>query len=209
MISQFFLYFFERYFEFDFFYFQIRIIGVLSVKSDSSDLTCYYKFPLSNENAEIDYEIQAAPAIAVHFIAASENFDMTYSAAFVLCNMIVREDGRLPLQVTFSSHSERSYEELERVDFVDVHYTNRTENSHQEKFMTVCGQTLHHNYNKYLALIEFVEFYLMMGVNHFTFYNTSSSSEVNKVLSYYESLGIVTVLQWKLPSIYAFERNLR
>ncbi|XP_048513387.1 uncharacterized protein LOC105690879 [Athalia rosae] len=49
----------------------------------------------------------------------------------------------------------------------------------------------------------------MQGVNHFTFYNKSVSTDVSKVFQYYANKGIATILQWKLPSIYQFELTLR
>lgn len=67
----------------------------------------------------------------------------------------------------------------------------------------------HHEYDRALHLVEYIEYHLMLGVNHFTFYNESVSPEVDKVLSHYADKGIATVLNWKLPSIYKFELTLR
>lgn len=49
----------------------------------------------------------------------------------------------------------------------------------------------------------------MLGVGHFTFYNESVTSEVSKVFNHYEKLGVATILNWQLPSLYKFELTLR
>lgn len=176
---------------------------------DKSELTCYYEFPpdpsFFTANKTVILE---SPAIDVKIVAETENFGMAYSAAFVLCKMITTYDDRLPLKVTFSSESGKTYD-LDNVDFVDVHYTKRTSTLDQDRFMSVCIPSLHHNYDKHINLIEFVEFYRMMGVDHFFFYNTSVSKEVSDVLTYYKDLDVATVIQWQLPSHYVFERTLR
>uniref|UniRef100_A0ABD2WWF6 Glycosyltransferase family 92 protein n=1 Tax=Trichogramma kaykai TaxID=54128 RepID=A0ABD2WWF6_9HYME len=48
----------------------------------------------------------------------------------------------------------------------------------------------------------------MMGVNHFTFYNTSITKEVSNVLAYYRNESFITVLPWKIPPKYKFEKDL-
>ncbi|KAL7295950.1 hypothetical protein TKK_0010800 [Trichogramma kaykai] len=48
-----------------------------------------------------------------------------------------------------------------------------------------------------------------MGVNHFTFYNTSITKEVSNVLAYYRNESFITVLPWKIPPKYKFEKDLR
>lgn len=54
--------------------------------------------------------------------------------------------------------------------------------------MAVCVQDLHHQFDKHLELITFVEFYKLMGVTRFTFYNTSVTPKVDEVLNHYKVL---------------------
>ena len=49
-------------------------------------------------------------------------------------------------------------------------------------------------------LIEFIEVARLFGADRIHFYNYQTSSSAEKVLRYYEKLGIVTVLPWKLDS---------
>lgn len=189
--------------------FQIRIIAIMDVDSESSSLTCHYKFSKDHHFAKSRKVYMESPAVGVRIIAKTENFGMQYSAAFVLCRLVTADDGRLPLQIAFSSSSGQTSEDVGKQSFVNVHYTTRIDSRDQGRFMAACVPSLHHDYDKYANLIEFVEFYRMMGVEHFSFYNTSVTEEVSRVLAYYENEGLATVLHWQLPPRYLYERNLR
>ena len=179
---------------------QIRIIAILPVIYDNAPLTCYYKY---NETL-----IRQAPAIATHIIAPTENLGMANSAAFVLCEALTLEDDTtLPWQVSFAADTSTDQQKI--LEFVDVHYSDRTTTLDQNKFMAVCVPSLHHGFDKWANLVEFVEFYRMMGVEHFTFYKTSVSGQVESVLDYYERKGLATIMKWQLPPRYVYERNLR
>ncbi|KAJ8309926.1 hypothetical protein KUTeg_011791 [Tegillarca granosa] len=48
-------------------------------------------------------------------------------------------------------------------------------------------------------LIQFIELSKILGATHFTFYKHNISETVEKILSYYQNLGEVEVVNWKLP----------
>jgi hypothetical protein len=49
------------------------------------------------------------------------------------------------------------------------------------------------------AVIEFIEYHKSMGVSNFIFYVASVSEEVEKVLAYYRTQGVMVVVPWILP----------
>ena len=49
------------------------------------------------------------------------------------------------------------------------------------------------------TLIEFVELTKILGANHFMFYAHQIPREIQKVLRYYERIGVATVIPWDLP----------
>ena len=51
-------------------------------------------------------------------------------------------------------------------------------------------------------LLEWMEFNLILGVNHFTFYLHSASSAVRQILELYRQRGVVTIVPWQLPPIF-------
>lgn len=52
------------------------------------------------------------------------------------------------------------------------------------------------NYSATNRLIQTIESYRYFGVDHFTIYKTSVSSEVEKVLKYYEAMNLTEVITW-------------
>ena len=48
-------------------------------------------------------------------------------------------------------------------------------------------------------IVEFVELSQILGAEHITFYDYNANEDLLKVLNYYQSKGIVTVLPWHLP----------
>ncbi|UYV81799.1 hypothetical protein LAZ67_20002488, partial [Cordylochernes scorpioides] len=64
--------------------------------------------------------------------------------------------------------------------------------------LALCIQPIHGNFNRATWLIEFIEFYTMMGVEHFFFYIYQVGNNVQKVLDHYEALGRLTQQPWRL-----------
>ncbi|XP_078381317.1 beta-1,4-galactosyltransferase galt-1-like [Oculina patagonica] len=48
-------------------------------------------------------------------------------------------------------------------------------------------------------LVEFIELSHILGVTHFTFYDSKSSEKTKKILRYYTEKGLLTVYPWDLP----------
>lgn len=49
------------------------------------------------------------------------------------------------------------------------------------------------------SLIEFIEFSLLLGAEHFYFYDFQLSYDVQRVLNYYNQRNLTTILPWHLP----------
>ena len=54
--------------------------------------------------------------------------------------------------------------------------------------------------SNFKELIEWIELTMLLGVEHFTFYNESMSKITEQVLSYYSIRGLAEVLPWQLPT---------
>ncbi|XP_035713740.1 uncharacterized protein LOC110857308 isoform X2 [Folsomia candida] len=76
--------------------------------------------------------------------------------------------------------------------------------------ISACLQPIYTNENvttiNPLRLIEWLEFQLMMGVQHFTFYNISANPIISKVLKSYKE---VSILPWNIPFILPNEIRAR
>ncbi|XP_015589503.1 uncharacterized protein LOC107265042 [Cephus cinctus] len=198
---------------------EIRIIAVLDLERNDKPLMCHYKY---KNDGTTDFVFERRPATKVK--AMDENWNLKYSAFFVLCDLTLPKHldyatlynkNHFPVGVTISEDRGVDNDEYtgkpEKVPFVNITYPMRGTIHYYENdmFLSVCVPALHSNYNRALFFVEFIEYYLMMGAGHFTFYNSSVSPEVNKILEYYTNNGIATTLQWKLPPYYIYEKTLR
>ena len=62
--------------------------------------------------------------------------------------------------------------------------------------MAACIKPMFNGFNKAMSLVEFVEFYKLLGVSHFVFYNQWIGENVIKVLDYYQKKGEVTIMRY-------------
>jgi hypothetical protein len=49
-----------------------------------------------------------------------------------------------------------------------------------------------------LRLLEFIEFFILLGIKHFTFYTQNIPANILKILKHYENAGLVTLINWPL-----------
>jgi len=65
--------------------------------------------------------------------------------------------------------------------------------------MTVCIRPLFFGHRVGISLVEFIEFYRIIGADKFFFYNYFIETEDRQILKYYEDIGVVEVFHWTLP----------
>lgn len=63
--------------------------------------------------------------------------------------------------------------------------------------ISVCVPPLFGNIDS-LRLLEFIEFSILLGIKHFTFYTQNIPANILKILKHYENAGLVTVINWPL-----------
>ena len=64
---------------------------------------------------------------------------------------------------------------------------------------TICLRPIHFNKTAAFDIVEWVEYYRIMGVDHFVIYNFTSDPLTDKVLRYYMNAGLLDVVQWHVP----------
>ncbi|KAG7213583.1 hypothetical protein KM043_002838 [Ampulex compressa] len=192
----------------------VRIVAILPLNTKPDSLDCIYRY----ENGGGRENVRRSPAGRVRPIA--ENWDLKYSAFFVLCAIevpgnVIREGfdthGRfLPSKVSLGRKDDAGKSPNE-TSFVNIRYpkSGSLRDGRKQELLAVCVPVFHHQYDRPLHLIEFIEYYRMLGAGHFTFYESSASSNVRNVLRRYSDRGNVTVLRWKLHPRYVSEMTLR
>ena len=69
--------------------------------------------------------------------------------------------------------------------------------------LSVCVPPLFGNIDS-LRLLEFIEFSILLGIKHFTFYTQNITGNILKILKHYENAGLVTVINWSLTMAEEF-----
>ena len=75
---------------------------------------------------------------------------------------------------------------------------------------TICLRPIHFRETAAYDIVEWVEYYRLMGVDYFMIYNFTSDPLTDKILNYYVKSGIMEVVQWHvpdhvIPSIHYYE----
>lgn len=68
---------------------------------------------------------------------------------------------------------------------------------YQRRF-TVCLSPVF-QYDNIFQMVEWIELNRILGAEKFVFYNYSTGEHVNKAIKYYVKLGLIDVIQWKIP----------
>ncbi|KAJ8302688.1 hypothetical protein KUTeg_019084 [Tegillarca granosa] len=117
-----------------------------------------------------------------------EGHGKKYTSAFYTCDLPKSANG-YPYALSLVTEKCQKPENIVPVR----HYTKETYE------FTVCVTPFNFNYSRAYELVEMIELNRILGANHFVFYNYSINKNVERVLNYYKTKGIVEVLTWNLP----------
>lgn len=117
-----------------------------------------------------------------------ENWSLPYTAAFILCEIPTTLEPTHAMPV-LNGEVDRSSSLSVRVFPKGPPVGN----------LSVCVKPFHYEFNRAVWLVEFIEFYRLLGTDQFIFYNHTVGPDVQEVLTFYQNLGVVTVLPWALP----------
>ena len=91
------------------------------------------------------------------------------------------------------------------ISWVPVKYPPEKKDKQANRSMGLCVKPLHNQFNRAVWMVEFIEFYNILGVTHFVFYNHSVGPDVDQVLRHYQSHNSanlsLTILSWNLPVV--------
>lgn len=134
----------------------------------------------------------ASVTVAAKVKVIRENWNLKYSACFVICPLPKEPPtaDRVPETVSVVAR-------LKAAPTNRILVQNRPEGRAKDKeLLAVCVKPLHYDYNRVLQLVEFIELYKLLGASHVTLYNDTLGAEAGCALKYYETKGLVTVLPW-------------
>ncbi|XP_075917745.1 beta-1,4-galactosyltransferase galt-1-like [Petromyzon marinus] len=169
-----------------------RIIGIAN-QYEPNVLSCHF---CCRGHSEI---LTVTASAYVH----SDHFDFPYGTADFLCTEPLDcEPGHVSVQRM------RTIPDEEEAEWVFMPVRNRLymPPTITQEF-SVCISTLFGNYGNVLQFVQAIEMYRILGAGRVTVYNTSCSSELNKVLLYYIKTGLVEVVQWPITDYVRVSRG--
>ncbi|XP_075915524.1 beta-1,4-galactosyltransferase galt-1-like [Petromyzon marinus] len=169
-----------------------RIIGIAN-RYEPDVLSCHF---CCRGHSEI---LTVTASAYVH----SDHFDFPYGTADFLCTEPLDcEPGHVSVQRM------RTIPDEEEAEWVFMPVRNRLymPPTFTQEF-SVCISTLFGNYGNVLQFVQAIEMYRILGAGRVTVYNTSCSSELNKVLLYYIKTGLVEVVQWPITDYVRVSRG--
>ncbi|XP_050303883.1 uncharacterized protein LOC126741505 [Anthonomus grandis grandis] len=130
-----------------------------------------------------------------------EHWNLYYSAYYLFCPLELDES--VPDVVSVLTSPNQEPENMLKIirNYVGDAQWDPFELSLMVDNMAVCVKPLHYDYNKVMEILEFIELYRIMGVNHFFLYNHTVGPQVDCILRHYEREGLVTILPWQLPIV--------
>jgi len=181
----------------------IRVIGATKTKR-SDKVWCRLHYGSSIEMKSLKdtgYDDGDLPPLVVPggVTIIRENWNLKYSACFVLCSLPVPVK-YVPRSVSIVSRDDFEMEAGAASNQLPVlnHDTGTGSVEVNSTEIGICVKPMHFHYNKTLELLEFIEMNKILGVTKFTFYNDTVSPEVSCVLNHYIEEGTVVVLPWRL-----------
>ncbi|XP_039290740.1 uncharacterized protein LOC111043913 [Nilaparvata lugens] len=125
--------------------------------------------------------------------AIREHWNLTYSAFYVFCPLNGIET--VPHSVSLVNNP---YRLIPCTNRLFVHNNlKKGNNKPNDITMAICVKPLHHYYDNTMVLLQFLEYYQLLGVSHVLLYNDTSSAATSCLLKDYERRGVVSVLPWQ------------
>ena len=118
----------------------------------------------------------------------------SYKPVIVTCSL---PDERYPTHVSIVDLNQA---ELPPLDYVPI--SDNIPLKDRKRNFTMCLSPLHGNPSSALNLIQYFELNRILGADYFIVYNHSQyDRKNNELLNYYQQLGFVEIVQWKLPAL--------
>ncbi|XP_012217351.1 uncharacterized protein [Linepithema humile] len=165
------------------------IVRVISATKTRGPERVWCRFWYQQQNGA---NVTASVTVAAKVKVIRENWNLKYSACFVICP--------LPKESPMTNKVPEAVSVVARLRAAP---TNRilVQNRHESRTngkesLAICVKPLHYYYNRVLQLVEFIELHRLLGATHVTLYNDTVGAAAGCALKYYESKDLVTVLPW-------------
>lgn len=159
----------------------VRVIGATKTRGPEK-VWCRFVYQGGNASAPTYHTATVMARVKI----IRENWNLKYSACFVLCPVTAPEL-RVPYAVSVVSKLKAPAGNvlLVRNTDADPELANGTLITNIPDKIGVCVKPFHFEYDSALQLLEFLELNTILGVSHFTFYNHTLGPRASCVLQHY------------------------
>ncbi len=168
----------------------VRVIALLR-KADKPAMFCHFKIDKSSDPKKIN---SYASSMATYY-EMCENHGKDFGGWILSCE-VPTVINKPPCEVRLSLHSAYDIQLPGPIIHVPIILLQNKVSKRSD--FAVCIPPLF-GYIPSTTLIEFVELTKILGAQHFIFYAHQVPREIQKVLRYYEHIGVATVIPWDLP----------
>lgn len=128
----------------------------------------------------------------IHLFTVDWNRSFRYTSGYILCpvNMTANTSTIKKILVTTNRNKIGTFEDA--LPIMDIE---------QREFvaeLNVCMKPMWNDFHKVSLVVEFMEFYKMLGMNKIIVHKASVTADVEKVLKYYVNEGTMEVLPWTI-----------
>ncbi|KAG4072993.1 hypothetical protein HA402_009412 [Bradysia odoriphaga] len=166
----------------------IRVIGATKTRGPEK-VWCRLWYSVGPNNSTFE-----STSVMARVQIIRENWDLKYSACFVLCPLqapglevpyavsIVSKIRSPPGNLLLLRNTDQDFQVYKIAPNID---------QIPDK-IGVCIKPFHYNYDSALYLLEFLEMYSLLGVSHFTFYNHTLGPDAACILRHYIDEGLAS-----------------
>ncbi|CAO1373611.1 unnamed protein product [Diamesa serratosioi] len=183
-----------------------NLYSILNLRVNTRKFHCVFKY--ANNINEKNNKVRAVEVTAIH-----ENFNLEYSAFFIVCPLkqdVAVQEIHLPVSVSVCYDLEPSMRN--ESSFVAINYPKDVQQFFNvkpvEENLAICVAPMHHDYYNALRVAEFFEIYKILGASMVYIYDKSVTTQVKNILKHYETNRMAQIFTWNLYG-YGFEEELR
>ncbi|CAH1782120.1 unnamed protein product [Owenia fusiformis] len=167
----------------------IRLISLVK-KHHRINLFCHFELQ-GQQNLKSKYVWTE-----VEYYEMCENHGKKFGGYILSCKVPREELGHIPCSVTISSvHPLNPTVPNLTIPIFSLSQENMT---HPKKDFGVCIPPLFGDQDV-TKIVQFIELTRILGASHFILYIAEIKNELLQILQYYEYIGILTLIQWKMP----------
>lgn len=167
----------------------VRLISFLPAYGEITEMYCHFKGLKTYEFLTSVVEIEELGI----------NNGYAYQGFLASCDLPEEIDSYTLCSVNISTEPESYRQNAENSKVIPLHVVDRRVNT---KTYSLCVPPISGDIS-FARLVEFIELSQILGVSHFTFYNSKATDETLEILRYYKERGLVNVFSWKLPQYIA------